>query len=603
MSFYEKPMYCSFCTRSTLLKIVVSLIGIMAGNASHSAGEVSSLVVQERAATPFEYEVDGVSYLWGMGNNQILTGLTVDGRAYDFGLAVDRVLIRRDDIEGVSTGEPCGVFVESIGVADGSRTQAADYPGDPGGSGNCDLEAMLGSRVINRGAVDLFSNTFPDAKNIERLDYLFDYGVSAPFDPAALDSVGHPVSEKSGNNPVQIAAITSLDDLGEPATYGPLVKIVEVGCSDPVICYGDTDLSHAYSMLQNDLNAPQSFPVETERSFETVSMALVSLQVLGLAPGQRYFGVSLFADDVDAALHDLTDPSTFPDNTSDDYIVVGDDADIHGGLSGFFVADDLNNVSGAVFIDANGNGVPDAGEAGVGAIELQLYTDENGNGLLDEPEDNPFGEPLNSNMSGEILLPGLPPGSYLLVLDETDPDLPPGLVLGEGVNPRPVTIAGTDADPAYFAFTNPADDGPLDDAATLAVDDVFSIEQGANATNLDVLANDNDGAGAGLTLVSVSQSPNSSISVDTEQNQVIYQPDVTFYGTDSFSYVMEDTDGTQQTGNVTVRVRLTLETGVDGIGIGHLSMYGLLMLALVFVSRRIRFIMASPVNGQAEYMK
>lgn len=522
----------------------------IASGASYAAGEVSSLRIMERQATPFSYEANGTEYLWGMGNNQILDGFTLDGQDYTYGLSADRVEIRRDDIDGVSTGEPCGVFVESLSIGENSRTQAADYPGDPAGSGNCDIAAMLASRIINRGAVDLFSNTLPDAKNIERLDYLFDYGVSVPFDSAGLDFAGHLVSEKSGNNRLQIAAILAVDEFGEPTSYGPLVVVSEVGCVDPAICYGNTDLTHSYSMLQNDLNAPQSFPVETERSREIVSTAFVSAQILGLQAGQRYFGISLFADDVDTSTHDLLDPSTFPDNTSDDFIVVGDDADIYGGLSGFFVADALNNTVGAVFIDVNGNGVPDEGESGISDISLIIYSDENGNGVIDEGTDLPLAEPVTSNMTGGFLLPGLADGNYLVLLDESDEDILPGLTLNEGSNPQIISIEGTDSTPAYFAYFNP-NVPPGGDPTTVATADTFSVEQGSSGT-FDVLANDIDGAGGGLTLVDVSLSPNATVSI--VDDQVVYEPDDEFVGTDSFSYTLEDADGTQQSANVSVQV-------------------------------------------------
>ncbi|MBX2882606.1 MAG: hypothetical protein KTR32_21830, partial [Granulosicoccus sp.] len=369
------------------------ITGVLVSGSAMGAGQISTLNLSERRATPFSYEVDGVEYLWGQGNNQYLESFSLDGQIYDFGLSADRVEIRRDDIEGVASGEPCGVFVQSLDYSQATRTQAADFPADPNGSGNCDVEAMLASRIINRGAVDVFSNTAPDAKNIERIDYLFSYGASAPLLESGMEQVGHLASEKSGNNPVKMAAILALDEAGNPASYGPLVLIGASGCVDPAICYGITDLMHSYSMLQNNPNAPQSFPVETERSMESVGMAFVSLQALGLSPGQRYYGVSLFADDVDSTNHNLLDPTSFPDNTSDDYIVVGDDADIYGGLSGYFAGAALNEVAGSVFLDANGNGQPDDGEAGISNVSIILYSDENGNGLIDEGVDQPLGDP------------------------------------------------------------------------------------------------------------------------------------------------------------------------------------------------------------------
>jgi len=129
----------------------------------------------------------------------------------------------------------------------------------------------------------------------------------------------------------------------------------------------------------------------------------------------------------------------------------------------------------------------------------------------------------------------------------------------------------------------------------------------------DVLANDVDGAGEGLTLVSVSESSNATIEVI--DNQISYRPNFGFYGTDTFLYVMEDIDGTQLTGNVSVDVlrfsdlnansindfdecncsSLILETGIHGSGIGRVSYLGPLALLLtVWIRRRSRL---TPVFG------
>jgi len=626
-----------------------------------AGAQVSSIQTIEVPATPFTYEVDGIEYQWGMGNNQLMERFTADGHLFEYALSADRVEIRRDDIAGVTSGEPCGIFVERLADGDALRIFSADYPSDGSGTGNCDIPALLASRVVNRGAVDLFSNKLPDAKNIERLDYVFDYGVLAPLSTQAMALAGHVAAEKASNNPVKMAAILKLDILGQPAAYGPMVLVSDAGCAAPQICYGATDLQHTYSFLQNNFQEPQSFPKETERSRETVGMAFVSTLDLGLSPGQRYYGFSFFADDVSADQHDLLDPTTFPNDTSDDNVVLGDDADIYGGLSGYFLAADLNVTSGAVFIDVDGDNVPDENEAGISDIGITLYVDENNNGMLDPGTDTPLGDSIDSDMRGEFVLPGIPDGNYLVVMDESDADLPPGLQITPGTNPHPLNVAGGDSDPVYFPFIslndNPGgtdsgsdtgstdggadsgtddggadggadsgtddggtdggtdsgtDDGgsdggpPINDPSTAAVDDEFEINQGFS-DSFDVLANDFDGTGNGLTLLSVSTSPNATITI--VDNEIIYRPNYGFYGTDTFFYVMQDSDGTQDTGNVSMEVvrfsdlngnmlndyvecgctDLTLETGVNGSGLGQVSTGASFVLLLsIWLRRRFK---------------
>jgi len=719
----------------TLKSSVASVvIGLATTGTSFASGQVTSIQTSTQPATAFTYTADGVEYRWGMGLNQIMEGfVTADGHAYTYAMSANRVELMRDDIVGVTTGEPCGIFVERLSDGDSQRTFAADYPSDGSGTGNCDLASMLASRVLNRGAVDLFSNKLPDAKNIERLDYVFDYGVLAPFSADAMALAGHVASEKSSNNPVKIAAILELDVLGQPAAYGPLQLVRPAGCSDPALCYGISDIQHNYSFLQNDFVTPQSFPVETERSVESVGMAFVSVNDLGLSAGQRYYGFSFFADDVEiAAGHNLIDPSTFPDDTSDDNIVLGDDADVYGGLSGYFIADSVTVSTGAVFNDTNGNGLPDDDEAGISDISITLYEDVNGNGILDEATDKSLGDSIDTDINGNFLMPGLPDGNYLVIMDESDPELPPGLISAPGSNPVALTVAGVDPEPAYFPFVNSngdggadggddgtfddgetdaggtadgatgsgpdgtgsgttdgisggataggadagsadagtadaggadagtadaggadagtadaggadagtadaggadagstdaggstagntdgtEDDGPDNNRVTTAVDDNFEINQGASDT-FDVLANDIVAAGGVLTLVSVSESPNATITI--VNNQIVYTPDFGFYGPDTFLYIVEDADGTRQTGTVNVDVvrysdlnengvndfaececsDLTLQTGVNGSGIGQLSLSGILVLMTgVWIRRRSKPALVQPRAGK-----
>ena len=167
------------------------------------------------------------------------------------------------------------------------------------------------------------------------------------------------------------------------------------------------------------------------------------------------------------------------------------------------------------------------------------------------------------------------------------------------------TDSGTDDGGADGGADSGTDGGgtPIDDPATSAVDDSFQINQGQSET-FDVLANDRDGAGNGLTLVSVSSSPNATITI--VDNQINYRPNFGFYGTDAFMYVMQDSDGTQATGNVSVEVlrfsdlnnnmlndfvecgctNLTLETGINGSGVGRLSLWASLLLLMTLCVRR-----------------
>ena len=161
----------------------------------------------------------------------------------------------------------------------------------------------------------------------------------------------------------------------------------------------------------------------------------------------------------------------------------------------------------------------------------------------------------------------------------------------------------------------------MGDDATAAVSDTFELNQG-QSTLLDVLDNDLDGAGNGLTIVNVSESENATIEI-TDDMQLLYTPEPGYFSPDgdpdTFMYTIEDSDGTQQTANVAANVvrfsdindnllndfdecdctDLTLETGVDGSGIGHMSWLFLFALLLTGFGRLSSFRQQSSNRGDA----
>ncbi len=464
--------------------LMAGCIALTITGVAHAGGEVSSVNVSETLATPFQYDLDSATYTWGMGKNQLLDGFTVGGRGYSYANSADRVELRRDDIAGLSSGNPCGIFAQRVG---GSATLlSTDYPSDGSDTGNCDMAAMLASRVINRGALDVFSNKIPNPKNVERVDYLFDTGVSAPFTKNAMSRAGHVVAEKRGNNPIQIAAVLSLDVFGQPASYGPLVRVNEFfhACSGSEICYGVTTLRHNYLFFQSDSSGPQGFPRFLKESTESLAMAFISADELGLYEGQRYYGFSYFAKDVDTNVHTLSDPSSFPNDTADDYIVPGDGADIYGGVSGYFVGDDVSTGTGSLFKDENSDGQANDNEAGIASITLTLHEDSDNNGVYEQGVDEQVGDSLESDISGNFTLPGLSNQSYFLVLNENDADIPPGLVLPAGSNPTMFQVAGADVPNINFGFVSNTQNDSVDTTGgtTQGGDTTGGTTQGGDTT-------------------------------------------------------------------------------------------------------------------------
>jgi len=350
------------------------------GSSGLAAETVSSVITESRPATPLRYTVDGQTYTWGMGQNQIMTGLVAGSERYDYADTVSRVELRRDDIAGFVEGNPCGVMVERLD--DQGFLLSADYPSDGSGTGNCDM--------------------------------------------------------------VKIAAILELDVFGQPSSYGPLVLVGGASCAETGTCYIESGAESTYAMFQNQFLSPQGFPTVTELSSERAAMALISAEDLGLAAGQVYFGFSLFADDVDSAVHVLTDPATFPDDTAFDNPVPGDDADVFGGLAGYLLGESLNIASGRVFLDSDADGFFGDADAGISDIALVIHADSDGNGLFDAAVDVALHSPIDSDLEGLFQLPGLVDGTYFVALDEQDAEIPTGLTLAPGTNPVPIVVGGDD---------------------------------------------------------------------------------------------------------------------------------------------------------------
>ncbi|MGB0867674.1 MAG: Ig-like domain-containing protein, partial [Granulosicoccaceae bacterium] len=471
---------------------------------------------------------------------------------------------------------------------------------------NCQMETMLSGRVINRGTLDTFTNTGPAPKNIERIDFIHVDGTLTSLSDEGLDLGGHIVAEKRGNNPVQIAAITSLDSNGEPSAYGPLVRISAAGCSTPEICYGVTAVRHQYSFLQSASIAPQAYATRLSGDTENMAVAFVSSRDLGLSTNQRYFGFSLFGRDVDAQAHDLLDPATFPRDTADDFIVLGDGADLYGGMTSLYWDDEggLAALTGDAFIDQNKNGIFDQGDVGLGGIEITLYEDTDGDRSFDPAIDQPVMIAVTDS-NGRFVFPGLPDGHYFAELDESSAAIPAGMTVAPGVNPASFDVLNGEVDPISFAFISLTNDSVVE-----ALGDSVSLHQNTETT-IDVLANDSDPVGGGLTLSAVSAASNGSAVI--KDNQVVYTPNPGFVGTDSFSYTVTDADGNESTATVAVTVTrfsdinhngindydecgcddLRLLTGIHGSGVGG-GGNALWLLALIPALRGRHFSASQP---------
>ncbi len=306
--------------------LLLSSSMVLSAQTGWARGEITQMLTHERNATPSRYVKNGVVYQWGQGKDVIIDGFVYQGRNYDYQRLANRVEVKRVD-NPRAHGNRCSVFAQTAGA---SLSYAPSYPATDNAQGNCDMASLIGGNVINIGALDVFSNAGerPDSiKNIERVDFIVDKGLHAAASVQGLQQAGHVVIEKSGNNPVQMAAITALDDNGEPAAYGPLVRINNIYAGADELRYGLVAPERDLDFLATENSVTPSRLAYSTSSREPLGMVFVSQAELGLTDGQRYYGFSIFPSDVDPAIHTLTDPATFPQDSKDTELNDPGDAD------------------------------------------------------------------------------------------------------------------------------------------------------------------------------------------------------------------------------------------------------------------------------------
>ena len=305
---------------------------------SFSKGEVSKIFAHKEAATSAIYTAKGHQHKWGQGENIVIDAFEYNNHRYNYVSDAPIVKIRR--VNNVNaTGEPCGLFAEKFNG--NNRQMAASFPNT---NGNCDMAKVMGGRIINVGALDVFRNVGHTAKNVERVDFISPQGITAPSNVNDLSKAGHVVTEKSGNNYIQIAAILSIDANNNPTSFGPLVMVHKNYDNASNIRYGmtniyfpdDTSIYHQnLGFYVDNTSGEQGKPWYIQTTNEALGMAFVTLEDLGVSHNQTYYGFSYFGRDVSRANDVLTDISTYPRNTG------GDTADPYGGVASYFVDEEL----------------------------------------------------------------------------------------------------------------------------------------------------------------------------------------------------------------------------------------------------------------------
>lgn len=152
-----------------------------------------------------------------------------------------------------------------------------------------------------------------------------------------------------------------------------------------------------------------------------------------------------------------------------------------------------SSIGDQVCIDDNADGLCTGADTPLGDVTITLWNDVDGNGVLDPGIDTIVATTVSNSVTGQYLFGDLPPGDYLVDIDNNDPDVPSGYAPSDdeiAVNlpvPPPLATSGTDVTTADFPFV------PLIaksvSSATASPDDILTYSIDVRFPGSDLLSN------------------------------------------------------------------------------------------------------------------
>ncbi|WP_413166581.1 Ig-like domain-containing protein [Capilliphycus salinus ALCB114379] len=570
-----------------------------------------------------------VTYNFGLGKNTEIDSFLDprDNQEYTFvERGIQEFKLRRDDNQQAKGNREIIWYQK----ADGSNNTTINLAPDIAlASGDQDpMEVALFDDLINRGTDNIFTNNGNrqlNNNNIERVDYINRDGLPVP--QADLDGIGFVIMERGGNDQVQIAAITALDENGNPSEFGELITVQN---ND----WGKSEIEYNIAVLRRDPGENEIALTTPER--QVIAGIFVSYEdLLGEnSVGDKFFGYALFPTDIDPQrakedpnylvnwrefpddtqendggldlvgggfLYQRTnlnfrpvavdDTATTPVNTSVPIAVLSNDSDANFEDVISIVENSITTpANGTVSIGENGSIIytPNQGFTGEDTFEYTITdgqdTDTATVTVTVEPPEN-----TNPDAVDDTLITGFNTPVTINVLgNDTDPENDPlsittfeqnsangGTVArsenGQLIYTPAANFTGTDT----FEYT--ITDGQDTDTATVtvtvdtrpntnpdAVDDTLITGFNTPVT-INVLGNDTDPENDPLTITTFEQnSANGGTVARSENGQLIYTPAANFTGTDTFEYTITDGQDTD-TATVTVTVDTRPNTNPDAV--------------------------------------
>ncbi len=279
---------------------VLLLLNLM-GTAQTAVTAVTTANTAATLATT--YTIGANTYNWGVSpNNTVvsLNGFTAGGLGYSYASSLNGIVKIRRVNNALVTGNFSLIWSEIP-----STTSFNMY-----NEFESNMDIFFDGKTYNKGTDNFFDNTSANSNNVERLDWILATGYATP----QPSKIGFLIVERGANgahDPFCIAAITSLDANGDPATYGPIKRVATAQ-------YGDIAASSlSYRILKGASGTNLADAGANTQARGGVSVALSDLSI---AANTTIYGYSLFANDLPAGatptdLVNFNNATNFPTNT------------------------------------------------------------------------------------------------------------------------------------------------------------------------------------------------------------------------------------------------------------------------------------------------
>ena len=279
--------------------------------------------------------------LYGTGNDVFVNSYTVGPTTYNRFLRPDTLILNRAE----ATDRLVNIWYEWLTINTGTNPdQLGMAP-----TAAIDADAIYLTGTLNAGYDNILVNTDNLAEGsiqvqTERVDVIWNSGIQT----STPDNAVFPIIERGGNDNIAIAAITSLNSDGTPASYGTLRGVAEDFWPGP-----GQDSVDFFMIMRREVAGSDPLPLLGQGT-QYIQGVAVTFTELGVAANQSIYGYSLFPADVcdgfisntnDALVTgvqtvkfgiDLTDIGSFPNDTRSDDTGL----DLVAGVSAAVASDD-----------------------------------------------------------------------------------------------------------------------------------------------------------------------------------------------------------------------------------------------------------------------